>query len=179
MYVMLDFICTCFAELWGTGREQNMQNETLCIKRDSNPTLEKLMKGKPVPLDHLSNITYILTLILTYEHSDIHSHIWTFWHTFSHIHSHIWIFWHTYILTYKYYDIRRALWIFIHIIVHSDHRTTDPKGHISCTCQWVQCATFIDRSDRTAILSFQSARLRSNNMIYENIKYFQKFVKKC
>ena len=57
MYVMLDFICTCFAELWGTGREQNMQNETLCLKQDSNPTLEKLTKGKPVPLDHLSHST--------------------------------------------------------------------------------------------------------------------------
>ena len=34
VHVMLDFICTCFAELWGTGREQNMQNETLCLKRD-------------------------------------------------------------------------------------------------------------------------------------------------
>ena len=114
---------------------------------------------------------------IMYIHSDIHSHIWTFWHTFPHIHSHIWIFWHTYILTYKYYDIRRAKWIFIHIILHSDHRTRDPKGHISCI--WLQCATFINRSDRTAILFFRSARSQSYNMIYENIKYFQKFMKKC
>ena len=36
-------------------------------------------------------------------------------------------------------------------------------------------------TDRTGQQScfFRSARSRSYNMIYENIKYFQKFVKKC
>ena len=26
IYVMLDFICTVFVELWGTAKEQNLQN---------------------------------------------------------------------------------------------------------------------------------------------------------
>ena len=39
--------------------EANTKNELLklCLKQDSNPPLEKLTKGKPVPLDHLSHST--------------------------------------------------------------------------------------------------------------------------
>ena len=39
-------------------------------------------------------------------------------------------------------------------------KTRGPKGHILCT--WVQCATFIDRSDRTAILFFRLAWKNTN-----------------
>ena len=34
---MLDFICNGFVDLFGTGRERKIQNENICIQRDSNP----------------------------------------------------------------------------------------------------------------------------------------------
>ena len=42
--VILDFICSGFAKLCGTGMERKMQNETLCIQRDSNTRLERPSK---------------------------------------------------------------------------------------------------------------------------------------
>ena len=39
-------------------------------------------------------------------------------------------------------------------------KTRGPKGNISCT--WVQCANFIDRSDRTAILLFPIEKKNTN-----------------
>ena len=36
MNVMLDFICTGFAELWGMGRERKIQNENICLQLDLN-----------------------------------------------------------------------------------------------------------------------------------------------
>ena len=33
---MLDFICMGSADLFGTGRERKIQNENLCLQRDSN-----------------------------------------------------------------------------------------------------------------------------------------------
>ena len=35
--VMLDFICNGFVDLFGTGRERKIQNENICLQRDSNP----------------------------------------------------------------------------------------------------------------------------------------------
>ena len=35
--VKLDFICICSAELFGTEREQNIQNKNICLQRNSNP----------------------------------------------------------------------------------------------------------------------------------------------
>ena len=35
--VMLDFICMSTAELVGTGMERKIQNENICLQRDSNP----------------------------------------------------------------------------------------------------------------------------------------------
>ena len=34
---MLDFICNGSVDLFGTGREQKIQNENICLQRDSNP----------------------------------------------------------------------------------------------------------------------------------------------
>ena len=34
---MLDFICMYTAELFGMGKEQKIQNENICLQRDSNP----------------------------------------------------------------------------------------------------------------------------------------------
>ena len=34
---MLDFICNGSIELFGTGRERKIQNENICLHRDSNP----------------------------------------------------------------------------------------------------------------------------------------------
>ena len=34
---MLDFICNGSADLFGTGREQKIQNENIWLQRDSNP----------------------------------------------------------------------------------------------------------------------------------------------
>ena len=36
---MLDFICMCSADLFGTGRERKVQNENIhvCLQRDSEP----------------------------------------------------------------------------------------------------------------------------------------------
>ena len=35
--VMLDFIYTGSADLFGMGRERKIQNENICFQRDSNP----------------------------------------------------------------------------------------------------------------------------------------------
>ena len=34
---MLDFICNGSVDLFGTGRERKIQNENICLQRDSNP----------------------------------------------------------------------------------------------------------------------------------------------
>ena len=34
---MLDFICNGSFDLFGTGRERKIQNENICLQRDSNP----------------------------------------------------------------------------------------------------------------------------------------------
>ena len=34
---MLDFICNGSVDLFGTGRERTIQNENICLQRDSNP----------------------------------------------------------------------------------------------------------------------------------------------
>ena len=34
---MLDFICQGSVDLFGTGRERKIQNENICLQRDSNP----------------------------------------------------------------------------------------------------------------------------------------------
>ena len=34
---MLDFICYGSVDLFGTERERKIQNENICLKRDSNP----------------------------------------------------------------------------------------------------------------------------------------------
>ena len=47
---MLDFICTGFAWLWGTGREWQNQTENVRLQRDSNPS-------KFVALDHSATLT--------------------------------------------------------------------------------------------------------------------------
>ena len=39
MNVMLDFIWTGFAELWGTGRERKMQDENIRLQWDSSPKI--------------------------------------------------------------------------------------------------------------------------------------------
>ena len=36
MNVMLDFICMIFAELWSTESKRKLQNDHLCLRRDSN-----------------------------------------------------------------------------------------------------------------------------------------------
>ena len=33
---MLDFICNGSVDLFGTGRERKIQNENICLQRDSN-----------------------------------------------------------------------------------------------------------------------------------------------
>ena len=35
--VMLDFICNGSVDLFGTERERKIQNENICLQRDSNP----------------------------------------------------------------------------------------------------------------------------------------------
>ena len=34
---MLDLICNGSVDLFGTGRERKIQNENICLQRDSNP----------------------------------------------------------------------------------------------------------------------------------------------
>ena len=34
---MLDFICNGSVDLFGAGRERKIQNENICLQRDSNP----------------------------------------------------------------------------------------------------------------------------------------------
>ena len=36
-WTMLDFICNGSVDLFGTGRERKIQNENICLQRDSNP----------------------------------------------------------------------------------------------------------------------------------------------
>ena len=36
MNVMLDFICMIFAELWSTESKRKIQNDNVCLHRDSN-----------------------------------------------------------------------------------------------------------------------------------------------
>ena len=51
---MLDFICIGSAKLFDTGRERKIQNENICIKRDSNPN----PKFEPSP-NIFANISHL------------------------------------------------------------------------------------------------------------------------
>ena len=44
---MLDFICMVSAELFGTDRERQIQNENICFQRDSNPRHSTLGESAP------------------------------------------------------------------------------------------------------------------------------------
>ena len=43
---MLDFICNGSVDLFGTGRERKIQNENICLQRDSNPRPRQSTTGK-------------------------------------------------------------------------------------------------------------------------------------
>ena len=64
MNVMLDSIYTLFAELWGSGRERKMQNDTLS-QGDSNPRQARQKKG--------------------IEHTNIFNHMRWYYKSFKHI----------------------------------------------------------------------------------------------
>ena len=47
---MLDIICS--ADLFGTGRERKIQNENICLQRDSNPHSPRQESQRLRPLSH-------------------------------------------------------------------------------------------------------------------------------
>ena len=50
MKVVLHFISMCFAQLWGTGNWRKIQNENICLHRESNL---RLLAFQPGALDHV------------------------------------------------------------------------------------------------------------------------------
>ena len=52
--VMLDFICICSAKMFGTEREQKIQNENVWLQWDSNPrhTTPRQVNPRFRPLGH-------------------------------------------------------------------------------------------------------------------------------
>ena len=51
---MLDFICMGSADLFGSEREQNIQNENKCLQRNSNPrhATQRQVTQRHRPLGH-------------------------------------------------------------------------------------------------------------------------------
>ena len=51
---MLDFICNGSVDLFGTGRERKIQNENICLQRDSNPRPASPRQESCSALDRIS-----------------------------------------------------------------------------------------------------------------------------